>query len=555
MVEGRLIQEAFEVPRHPVAQGAERPPLDRALDTLRTLNALGDESGHRVPALVTLEGFEPWWFHQDLLYWELLLPLEEHLAEIESAVDSDAGDRRLSLPPEVTAALARLTPYLTDTPLEELLVRTTSPGERPRLAARIRQTAILALGWLGLFLARVRKLDTLLTSVDQVSPAQRSDFRVAELDRELRRRGYRLVEYLFSTSKDGFRAALSNTLRRRRLAVPFAKLANLLSRGAEAEVRPKPPLEQLGDDPRGILLRACVHWSLDRAAATRAEILALQKLLRFHRPTRAVLLDNRNSLALSAACSCLGIPTLGFMHGQFNRYHPTLMAYGFSGQRKHGFDLYGVWSEYFLERLERGDLFGRDRAFVSGPLRRPPDLTSAPRPPEKAIRVMLISESAGRQSEIAAYLEAILRDPRLRLSIKIRPGEDPPHVARAGIDLSRVEIVSTPTVYEALARTDVVLGSYSSVLFEASILPRPVVLLETSFPYGQELAEDGLALLATEPAKIVETVLEAASTPASELEQRQARLWGRSPGNGASQLLDVAEERLWPRPAGRLPAS
>ncbi|MDH3254103.1 MAG: hypothetical protein OEM62_03850, partial [Acidobacteriota bacterium] len=205
-----------------------------------------------------------------------------------------------------------------------------------------------------------------------------------------------------------------------------------------------------------------------------------------------------------------------------------------------------------IERLERGDLFDRTRAFASGPLRQPLALhdpsSSSKNRLRDAIRVLVISESAARQSEISAYLEQLMADDRFHVALKIRPGEDPPHIAATGIDLTRIEIVSTSTVYEAFADADVVVGSYSSALFEAAIIPRPTVILKTSFPYGHELAEDGLSDLAENPAAVVETVLRATATAAEELRRRTRRLWGDSPGAGVAQLLDFAEERLWQAP-------
>ena len=49
-------------------------PLNKALDILKYLNKLEDDNGKRLSCYVVKDGFEPWWFIQERLFWQILVP-------------------------------------------------------------------------------------------------------------------------------------------------------------------------------------------------------------------------------------------------------------------------------------------------------------------------------------------------------------------------------------------------------------------------------------------------------------------------------------------------
>ena len=83
-----------------------------------------------------------------------------------------------------------------------------------------------------------------------------------------------------------------------------------------------------------------------------------------------------------------------------------------------------------------------------------------------------------------------------------------------------------------------VLGTYSSVLYEAILAHRPVVVVKTSSPFGFTLGEEGLAELADAPEAIESATARAAGLPLEELERRRRVVWGDTTLDGARAIVD-----------------
>ncbi len=415
----------------------------------------------------------------------------------------------------------------------------SAPGSAMRWCAWLSYLAVIGF--------RLTRRDTVLYTIDIVSPGLDHDFRIGPLYAELRRRGYRFAEYAHSLSP---RVAMRNMLRRRRPAVVVEAFdANPYSafpppRGAQALAA------ILGGALEERVLRAVSLEVVGWCQASIARYRALRRVLRWQAARRAIVFDdNRHNYELVAACRSLGLKVLGFQHGVFNGFHTGTMAYGFEGTRSHAFDLYGVWGPLFRERLLAASrLYDAGQVVVCGPLRVP---HQGPSPAGKAAqaaarpRVLLVSEPLARKKEVQSYLEVLERSGRFVLYVKLRPGEDPAGLRAYGLDPASVEILQTATVYEAFERVDLALGTYSTVLYEAALSLIPTVWLRTSIAYGRELAEEGLAEAAEDPQQVVAVVDRALRIPREELLRRRDRIWSSAAEDGAQRLMEVAETRLW----------
>jgi hypothetical protein len=281
------------------------------------------------------------------------------------------------------------------------------------------------------------------------------------------------------------------------------------------------------------------------------EMECLKGMVQWHRPRYALVLDDsRHANELVAACKELGIFTLGYQHGLFNRYHTGLMAFGFDSARRHTFDFYGVWSEYFRQRLLAGDLYDETNTFVCGPLRPPTAnelqaVWSARRCNPIPVRVLLVSEPRARQEQVLRYVEKLLRDERFQVLLKVRPGEEIPHFnPSVNATSGSLQIIQGRTVYESFTQADVVVGTYATVLFEAVLALRPAVVFNTSFTYEHDLAHDGLVEFAESPDRVCDVVLRASALSEEELIRRRNVMWGEQIMDGTAILFDVAKTRL-----------
>lgn len=529
------------------------PDWEEALRLLRQMNSLRDAEGRRVSSLVQIDGFEPWWFVQDRLYRFYLLPLTQFRGFLQASYGRPqvglAGAPRDLV--RLTRVLSGREGFPTYWLLDGMGIRLRSLG-KVRWKERVAGVAPFAFTWASLLLFRLLGQDTLLYIIDQVSPGLDHDFRLSPLYHELQARGYRVAEYAHTLSA---RRALANSLKRCR------PVAFIESFGAFSDLE-EPPGPVARSVPSGatpldfepacerVLALVALAWC--HQSATRYRHIC--QAIKLHGPKRAIIFDdNRHNHELVAACRKMGVKVLGFQHGLFNRFHTGLMAYGFTEARRHDFDLYGLWGPIFAERLTRdSQLFDPGRLFVAGPVR-PPLALDEPNcdvqsGADRIRQVLLVSEPLARRNELAAYLRPLLEDPHYHLQIKLRPGEPKEEASRYGIDLGELDVVQTTSVYDAIKAADVVMGTYSSVLYEAALTLRPIVWLRTSMAYGAELVQEGLAEEATAPEKIRQVVDRAACLPEEELRRRRRVIWGNPSRSGVEVLLDRAEEELWDPP-------
>jgi len=519
--------------------------LAHALLLLTRLNRATDASGVPLPSRLRVDGFEPWWFGQEQLFWQQLVPYAQWQATASRA-EGPTGAARTPGENDVASRLSGA---------GAACQPPDGGGGASHLRAALRQLGLAATSLWSLLLWRLSGRDTLLYTIDKVTPGADHDVRISGIYRELRLRGYRFGEYVHVNDAA---EAWPNALKRRRPVVFFESLTNLGALLlASAEVCPSPaPAPALdGAGPGDAFVREVAAGALSRAALSARRLRILKWLLRVQGARRAVILDDsRHANELIAACKALGIPTLGYMHGLLNRYHPGLMAYGFGRARRHTFDLYGLWSEYFRRRVLAGDLYAEEGTFVCGPLRPPSpeqfvSLSETSRRDVPPLRVLLITEPRAPLAEIRRYLAELVGDSRFRVALKIRPGDRIAYVDESVGALP--ETIDGGSVHDAVLNSDVVLGTYSTALYEAALALRPVVVLNTSFTYGHDLVYDGLAELAESPETVCNTVLKAARLPQLELAARRTCVWGEDFGDGACKLLDRAEAQLWERPLPR----
>ena len=511
------------------------PDWDRALDLLRKFNSLQDASGRLVRSIITEDGFEPWWYGQDRFLRFYLIPLTQ-LIPLLTETGGSTTLRVENAPPDLLRVLQAIGGREGFPALE---------ADAPRPAdGSAGKAALLAASLTSLAAFRLARRDTAFYIVDHVSPGLRRDFRFDPLYREMERSGFRYAEYAHTLSP---KQGLANFLRRRR-PVFFLEAADFWAR--LARLVPAAPALELPDSegasPEDRALRALIPLALDGCVHSVGRQKILKRALRLQRARRAVVFDdNRHNHELVAACRSRGVPVLGFQHGVFNKFHAGLMAYGFSGARPHAFDRYGMWSDLFRDRLLRDSaLYDPQRVFVAGPVR-PPD-TGAVSDPESAppahcgiVRVLVVSEPLARKREAARFLRTLLADTSFEIYLKLRPGESAAALKEYGLPADRVRLLQTGTVYEAFARVDVAVGTYSSVLYEAALAGIPIVWMKTTRAYGRELAEEGLAEPADRPEDLPGAIRNAVAQTKDERRVRRERIWGREIRNGAVSLVET----------------
>ena len=505
--------------------------LEQALSWIQWLNEARTEDGRRLSSLVTEDGYEMWWFVQYHLFTRFLIPYTRYERVVLWALE---GATVVDPPPD----LERLLRILTRAG-ESITVVHRAPKNILRSWRRWLGTPLVAMAvvasWLAAWWFRARGRAVAVYTVDIVSPGLRHDFRIDPIYRELERRELSYGEFVHSLGGVG---AVQNFFRRRRLSIDMQAMAMLETRPA-VNMSPAASI-RAGDMPvdRAQFFCALAREGCRASSEAVRKYRALRRLVRLHRPRFALVLDDsRHAHELVAACRSEGVYVVSYQHGVFNRYVVGLMAYGFLDGKPHCANAYGLWSDYFRHRLLRDSrLYDASTTFVCGMLRSPGlDVEAKDRSSEG--RVLVVSESQ-RTEEVVPFVAQLLEGKAHEVTLKLRPGEQVPTPWRPLLELGLG--TSKQSVYDAVRDCDVVLGTYSTVLYEAAFLLKPLVVVKTTAPFGDELVQESLAELASGPDGIEQAVTRAVALPISELERRRAVLWGEGRVDGARHLVEYA---------------
>lgn len=529
---------------------------DRALVLLRKLNELRDGHGRRYSSLVSHEGFEPWWFHQQIAFDLFLVPFTQVEALLNRLAEAERTDL-YRLPIELRQ-LVRLIPPLHPVRVDErdAPIRKVLPRIRRGMSwlfYRAVSAAAMAHAWLD-------APEVLVFSVDALDPVTGENRWIGGLHQALKRQRIRFLEVLWSASGA---SALRNLLVRRHAAIyanafgAYQPIAAAHTASDDSPVRPDPTTEFLTRLAEGVLIPAAMS-SVER-------IRRYERLLRFMKPRGVYCMDDCvHAFELVAACKHHDIPTVALQHGRIGRHTAGLMGYGFSARRSHGFDRYCAWSDFFAEVLREHSEFIPPESVVAAGISRP-SMRCSNRPTsvggEKSrakVSVLFLGEQYSpveQKTAVHPYVSSLCESKVIELIFKPHPLQgEMPFAIELPRKHARILVIDEP-LEAALGRADVVVASFTSAIFEAILHQKPVILFSTARhddPHG--LAKSGLATKVASPALIEEAVLYAARTGSAELARRKQLVWGNDVRNGGGvalaemqKLLGSADQRV---PAG-----
>jgi hypothetical protein len=316
----------------------------------------------------------------------------------------------------------------------------------------------------------------LIYSIDCTHDSFGSDIRIAGIYRLLIERGISYGE-LFHT--DFGRGFFMNIIRRKRVAsyLDIARLRN--------------PIRLASKQSHSIIADA-----LRNARSRPYEIFFLRIFLRLTR-VRVILAidDTRYYYPLMIAAKECGVPFYAFQHGRFNEYIPGWSQPDINPAECPFPDGVFVWNDYWrntLIRISPVAALHQSAIRVAGK----PSVESdkpLPLPIDDGVTTFLIPHEEGvSESSIREFITRILSSVDTRIIYKLRKGRATPLFVEDFKDNPYFECLFDIGSAE-WARTDAVLGAYSTFLYEALAKGRPVGILQTNATQALDLVMGGFA--------------------------------------------------------------
>ncbi len=310
---------------------------------------------------------------------------------------------------------------------------------------------------------------------DFVYKNTKSDFRLNHLYEKYKENNIQYIEFIRNTKIKNF---FINIFKRRRFAIYYTSIiffVDLFTKKTRYNREPK--------DFYQSVLYSYHHANIVLKKST----LIIEKILKILRIDNFVLISFSSRIApLAIASKSLDIKTIGIMHGlQQKNYAVYEFMQSYYENKKIGCDVYGVWSEYYLEYFRKYSKISTKDSFQFSGLLRPvknmSQVSSFKRISEDRIKVLLISEPLVSVLEIIPYIKHMLGNNDIEVSIKVRPMVRDSYYEDLKSELPCIKHLNvfSGDIQEVGKNFDVFVGSYSTAVIEASLVGKISVLLNT----------------------------------------------------------------------------
>jgi hypothetical protein len=256
-------------------------------------------------------------------------------------------------------------------------------------------------------------------------------------------------------------------------------------------------------------------------------------------------------------CKLNKIPMVGILHGVASRYYNVYeFTPGFDGKKSLSVDRYGVWSEWWREYfIQNSKAYVAEQLFVSGPMRPLSEdehhKVVSRRSSGDIINVLFVSEEVAVPREVLPYLNNLLGQKNINLTLKFRPYRDgfenwllknEPNLLRC----DSLKVVKG-NMQEAIKDCDVVVGSYSTAVLEAVTQLKVPIFFNTQKwgdYYSLKDYDDSHSFFAESPQDLVGKINNSWSIQSGTLKDLQKRYFGDPYKNGSKWVVDELEKNI-----------
>ena len=196
---------------------------------------------------------------------------------------------------------------------------------------------------------------------DFVYKNTKSDFRLNHLYEKYKENNIQFIEFIRDTTIKNF---FINTFKRKRFAIHYMSIiffVDLLMKKTKYNKQPK-------DLYQSVLF----EYYRANIVLTKSTLI-IEQILKFLRVDKFVLISfSSRSAPLAIAAKSLGVKTIGIMHGLSQKeYAVQEFVQSYQESKKIGCDIYGVWSEYYLEYFRKYSKISTKNSFQLSGLLRP----------------------------------------------------------------------------------------------------------------------------------------------------------------------------------------
>lgn len=360
-----------------------------------------------------------------------------------------------------------------------------------KLSLMLAQLVRIIISWISILIVSISKPQILLYSVDIVNGKYKCDGRIEEIYGFLKKDDISFFEIIHICAGWGF---IINFLKRFRPIFYLESIDTLYK----------------------------LRHPLTKIDKHNFRVTILYKILKWLRPKQVWSIDDyrEHQLSLLIAGQKHLIPQYMFQHGRFNKHNnipdsiiPTK---------------YVVWNEYWRDKLlALSSKFNvnQNNIIIGGkPSQTKQESINEPTK-DDIVNVLFPYEPVADSKIINQYITACANCPNVKVIMKLRNDMSiNAQIKEAGIDnlIEQKLLKITTNIDDILPSVDIVLGSYSTMLYELAGLGKAIGVLSMPHTQADDLVEDGIAKY-VEIENICNTITQLANIPRQTLHEHAKR--------------------------------
>lgn len=519
------------------------------------LSQLTMPNGTRLTKSFLYKGYELWWMHYQNLFFRFCFPYTQYRKMLEYL--NDFQSVTLHAPPFKNLFTCYLEAHGC------IVTTICKQGMRVSwLPFGMVVQIILTLIFIPLLMVQRRSI--MVFTGDKFMQGKDYDFRMKYIYEELRERKLPFVEFI--RSLESWKNVLSHVITRRRPVI-YSEAITFIGRFVSILT---------GGQRRARRKFGAQNFALVVDKETRFKLsIATQYLLGVYddiwaiRITKWVLRSIGVQSAFIAAtternfhavmgCKLNEIPTVGILHGVASRYYNLYdFLPQYDGEKTFSVDIYGLWSAWWKEYyVKHSRAYSPEQLVISGPMQ-PMQTQIVSFHDTHAVdgqktKVLFVSEVVAVPTEVIPYLDALMKVADFSVYIKFRSTHDsfeiwlnkhrPDILHRLG-----TEGILKGSMHEAISLCDVVVGSQSTGVIEATILDKPFVFFNTKKwgdYFDMKSFDAQHKFFAENTEELTMYVRKGKDVPISVLKDIQERFFGNPYQNGSAWAINQLVARL-----------
>lgn len=523
-----------------------------ANDLLIELSLLTFPDGTRISKSFTYKGYELWWIHYTNLLHNFCLPytqfkkLLHFLKDFKDVTFYDAPFKSLFVA------------YLSSYTCKPSFINKRRIKTLEWLPLGIFIQITLTFLWLPVAVFLQRKI--MIFTGDKFDGLNDYDFRMKFVYEELNKRQKPFIEFV--RSLEPWNVVLEHAARRRRpviYTVGISYIARYISTLSGGRYRSRKKYNQnQATSLKNVdecFKYSVATWYLNTVSDDVWEIRIMRFILALIGVKVAFpITANDRNFHTVLACKLEKIPTIGILHGValYNNIVYEFMPM-YDGKKRMTVDKYGLWSEWWKGYFKKySSTYTQDQLYISG-LMRPIQKNSKERIQTRTdrCRVLFISEEVAVPEEITPYLEKLLEQGNIEVTIKFRPHRDGYEgwLMKHRSDIlnnERLTIVRG-SIHDAVKDSNVVVGSYSTAVLEAVLQNKVPLFCHTQKwgdYYGFKKTGESSIFFTDNPDELLKKVENAKTVQMRELNNLREKYFGDPYQNGSKWVVDTLIESI-----------